>query len=275
MAALTPTPAPAQPDGAAPARRRRGGTALLRWTILLVIGAYLLFPLLAMLEFSTRGPDGRTAEAWLAIGEDRQLLTAIATSLQLAALTVVGMLVLLLPTMVLVQLRLPRLHRLLEFVCLLPLTIPAIVIVVGLGPIYAWVGYLIGDTPLTLSFVYIVLVLPYAYRALDAGLRAFDLKTLAEAAQSLGASWWSVMLRVVVPNMRAAILSAALISVALVLGEFTIASLLNYPTLQVQVNNIGKRDAALSVAVSLAALMFGFLLLLALSFAGRRRKGGE
>lgn len=94
---------------------------------------------------------------------------------------------------------------------------------------------------------------------------------MAEAAQSLGASWWSVILRVVVPNMRAAILSAALISVALVLGEFTIASLLNYPTLQVQVNNIGKRDASLSVAVSLAALLFGFVLLLALSFAGRRR----
>lgn len=176
MAALTPTPAPAPPSGSttAPGRRGRGGASLLRWTILLVIGAYLLFPLLAMLEFSTRGAEGRTAEgrtaeAWRAIGEDPQLVAAIATSLQLAVLTVLGMLVLLLPTMVLVQLRLPRLHRVLEFVCLLPLTIPAIVIVVGLGPIYAWVGYLVGDSPLTLAFVYVVLVLPYAYRALDAG----------------------------------------------------------------------------------------------------------
>lgn len=267
------------PDAAAPASAARAphptgkGGALLRWTILLVVGAYLTFPLLAMLEFSTRGVDGRTADAWLAIGEDRQLMAAITASLQLAALTVAGMLVLLLPTMVWVRLRLPRLRRVLEFVCLLPLTIPAIVIVVGLAPIYAWVSYFFGNSPVTLAFVYVVLVLPYAYRALDAGLRSIDLPTLAEAALSLGASWWSVIIRVVAPNIRAAILSASLISVALVLGEFTIASLLNYPTLQVQVNLIGKRDANLSVAVSLAALMFGFALLLVLSFAGRGRGG--
>ena len=59
---------------------------------------------------------------------------------------------------------------------------------------------------------------------------------------------------------------------ALVLGEFTLASLLNFPNLQVAVNLIGKRDAALSIAVSLAALLLAFSLLLALSIvAGRRR----
>ncbi|GLU45749.1 ABC transporter permease [Nocardiopsis ansamitocini] len=270
MAALTPAEA-AVPDPRPSRRRRAGGPAALRWAVLFVVGAYLLFPLLAMLEFSTRGAQGRTADAWLAIGQDRALVDAIWVSLRLAALTVFGMLVLLLPTMVWVQLRLPRLRRVLEFVCLLPLTIPAIVIVVGLSPIYAWVGYLLGDSPLNLALVYVVLVLPYSYRALDAGLRSIDLKTLAEAALSLGASWWSVILRVVVPNVRAAILSAALISVALVLGEFTIASLLNYDTLQVRVFEIGKRSASLSVAVSLAALMFGFVLLALLSFVGQRR----
>ena len=99
------------------------------------------------------------------------------------------MLVLLVPTMVWVQLRLPRMLRLVEFLCLLPLTIPAIVLVVGLAPIYRWVSYLFGESPLTLAFVYIVLVLPFAYRAIDAGLGAIDLVTLAEAGRSLGCSW--------------------------------------------------------------------------------------
>jgi putative spermidine/putrescine transport system permease protein len=99
-----------------------------------------------------------------------------------------------------------------------------------------------------------------------------DLHTLSEAARSLGASWPTVMLRVVLPNVRAAVLSASLLSMALVLGEFTLASLLNFETLQVSINLIGKRDAALSIAVSLAALLFAFALLLALSaLAGRRR----
>ena len=82
-----------------------------------------------------------------------------------------------------------RCAALVEFVCLLPLTIPAIVLVVGLAPVYAWITYLLGESPLTLTFAYIVLVLPFAYRALDAGLSAIDVVTLAEAARSLGASW--------------------------------------------------------------------------------------
>ena len=47
------------------------------------------------------------------------------------------MLVLLVPTMTWVRLRLPGLTRTVEFICLLPLTVPAIVLVVGLTPIYA------------------------------------------------------------------------------------------------------------------------------------------
>ena len=61
-------------------------------------------------------------------------------------------------------------------------------------------------------------------------------------------------------------MSAAVISVALVLGEFTIASLLNFETLQVVINLLGKRDASIAVAVSLAALLLASALLLLLSF---------
>src|SRR5665648_763977 len=74
-----------------------------------------------------------------------------------------------------------------EFLCLLPLTIPALVIVVGLRNVYLWVTYFLGESALTLTFVYVVLVLPFAYRAIDAALSAIDLQTLAEAARSLGA----------------------------------------------------------------------------------------
>jgi putative spermidine/putrescine transport system permease protein len=252
------------------------GSRLLRWTVLAATGGYLLLPLLAMLEFSTRAAGGgRTLEAWQAIGSSRDLLSAIAVSLELSLLTVAGMLVLLVPTVAWLHLRVPRLRRTVEFLCLLPLTIPPIVLVVGLAPIYAWVSYLLGNSPLTLSFAFIVLVLPFAYRAIDAGLSAIDVVTLAEAARSLGASWWGVLLRIVVPNIRGAIISASVISVALVLGEFTISSLLNYDTLQVVIYLLGKRNAELSVAVSLAALVFAFVLLFVLTnVAPRRARGG-
>ena len=251
----------------------RRHTATLRYVVLAVLGGYFALPLLAMLDFSTRGPGGsRSLQAWRAIGADSELLHAIGASLELAVLTALLMLVLLVPTMTWVHLRLPRVRRLVEALCLLPLVIPAIVLVVGIASLYSWVTYLLGDSPLTLTFVYFVLVLPYAYRAIESGLTAVDLRTLSEAARSLGASWPTVLLRVVLPNVRSAVLSAGLLSVALVLGEFTIASLLNFGTLQVDIAALGKRDASLSIAVSLASLLFAFALLLAVSLvAGRRR----
>jgi putative spermidine/putrescine transport system permease protein len=252
---------------------RRGlGTGAWRLAVLLSTGVYMLLPLAAMLEFSTRGPRGqRSVAAWLAIGADPDLLQAMRVSLELAVLTVALMLVLLVPTMVWVQLRLPRLLRLVEFVCLLPLTIPAIVLVVGLAPVYRWVWGLLGESPNTLTFVYTILVLPFAHRALAAGLGALDLVTLSEAARSLGCSWLGVIWRIVVPNIMGAIMSAALISVALVLGEFTISSLLNFDTLQVVINLLGKRNAGVAVAVSLAALLLAATLLFLLSFVDQSR----
>jgi putative spermidine/putrescine transport system permease protein len=172
--------------------------------------------------------------------------------------------------MVWVRLKLRRLSRIVEFVCLLPLTIPAIVLVVGLFPMYIWLGTNVSDSILTLAFAYIVLVLPYCYRALDAGLGAIDVKTLSEAARSLGASWFSVMWRVIVPNISNAILNATLLSVALVLGEFTIANNLLYNNLQVELVHLGRANAGVSIAVAAAALIFAFILLVILAFVGSR-----
>jgi putative spermidine/putrescine transport system permease protein len=185
------------------------------------------------------------------------------------------MIVLLVPTMIWVRLRVPGAARIVEFLCLLPLTIPALVIVVGIRNVYAWVYYLVGDSALTLAFVYVVLVLPYAYRAIDAALSGLDATTLAEAARSLGAGWTTVIVRVIVPNIWPGILAASFISVALVLGEYTFSSLLHYNTLPVVIVLISKADAAESMAAALASLLFAALLLAALSFLDRSRRPSE
>jgi putative spermidine/putrescine transport system permease protein len=247
-----------------------------RAVVLVVLGLFFLLPLFALLEFSTRGiglTAPRTLDAWQRIVTDTTLFPAIVDTLELAALTSIIALVLMVPTMVWVRLRLPRLARMVEFCCLLPLTIPAIVLVVGLAPVYRGVNAVVGDSILTLFFAYVVLVLPYVYRSLDTGLQAMDVRTLSEAARSLGASWATVMVRIIVPNMTAAVLNAGLLSVAIVMGEFTIANLFHYVNLQVAILQFSQSDASLSVATSAASLMFAFLLLLLLSFAGRRRRG--
>ncbi|QKE85590.1 ABC transporter permease subunit [Arthrobacter sp. NEB 688] len=259
-------------------RRQR----VFRWVTLTLLMVFFLLPLLGMLEFTLQGPggNGRTLDTWRTLADVSQisleypaLKEGFLASVGLAVITPLVMLVLLVPTMTWVRLRLPGLSRTVEFVCLLPLTVPAIVLVVGLTPVYAWVYYLVGSSTMWLALAYVVLVLPYAYRSLDAGLRAIDVRTLSEAARSLGASWFTVMWRVVLPNLRTAVLSASFLSVALVLGEFTIASLFSKKNLQVAMYELGKSDAKISVAVGLASLVFGFVVLFAMSFVGTRPAG--
>jgi putative spermidine/putrescine transport system permease protein len=255
--------------------RGRPRGRIVRRVLLVLFALYFLFPLYAMADFSTRNliEGGRTLAPWKNLGQNEQLYSAIIISLLLAAFTVALMLLVLVPTMIWVRLRAPWANGFVGFLCLLPLTIPALVIVVGLRDVYLWVTYFFGESALTLTFVYVILVLPYAHRAIDASLAAIDLQTLSEAARSLGAGWTTTIVRVVVPNIWAGVLSAAFISIAVVIGEYTIASLSGYENLQVVIVLIGKTDGSTSVAASLATLLLGFVLLSLLSLftRGRRR----
>ena len=248
---------------------------LFRWVMLALFGLFFAVPLLAMLDFSTRRAgrqEGRSSDAWANLITNDPLREAIFTSLLLALLTVALMVMLLVPTMIWVRLRVPRASKLIEFLCLLPLTIPALVIVVGIKNVMLWVTYFVGDTPLALTFPYVILVLPFCYRSIDAALAAIDLRTLSEAARSLGASWLTVFSRIVLPNIVTGVLNGAFVSVALVLGEYTFSSLLNYTTLPVQIANIYKVDARTAVAAALATIVFTSVLLLGLSsFSSSRR----
>lgn len=257
--------------------RRTGRNRTIRTVLVVLFAIFFLFPLYAMADFSTRNliQGGRTLDAWKNLVRDDALYTAITTSLLLAAFTVVLMLVVLVPTMIWVRLRAPWAKGMTDFLCLLPLTIPALVVVVGLRGVYEWVTYFFGESTLTLTFVYVVLVLPYANRAIDAALAAIDLRTLSEAARSLGAGWMTTIVRVIVPNIWSGILSAAFISIAVVLGEYTIASLSGYQNLQVVIVQIGKSDGPTSVAASLAVLLLAFVLLLTLSVFTRGRRHAQ
>ena len=282
VTALNETPAAAsagRPSGMQVRRRRR--LNVFRYIAFTVFGLFFAVPLLAMARFSLEGAKLGTwsLTAWRQIASFQNsgippLISSIEITLELALITCVIELALLVPTMIWIRLRVQWLARTVEILCLLPLTIPAIVLVVGLGPIYNRIQHY-SVSSLMLFWVYVILALPYAYRALAAGINAIDVTTLSEAARSLGASWFTVIVRVIAPNMRQAILNALLLTSALVLGEFTIAYLLLYNNLQEELYSISRTtpNAGVLFSTSFAALLFGFALLLILSFAGRRRRG--
>ncbi|MCU1505056.1 MAG: putative spermidine/putrescine transport system permease protein [Microbacteriaceae bacterium] len=254
-----------------------------RRVILGVVGGVFAIPIVAMILFTLKNSigGGYTFSHWTGLFDPaqsskyQQLFIAVGNSLQLAVVTVAIILVILVPTMILVHLQFPKLRRVLEFICIVPVTVPAIVLVVGLAPVYAVVVRTFGSSIWTLAFAYGITVLPYAYRAIQANLSAVDVITLSEAARSLGAGWGSVMWRILLPNLRRGILAASFITVAVVLGEFTIASLLGRNNLQTALVQVSKVDPFVAVIFALIALFFAFVLLLLigrLGSAGRNRK---
>ena len=251
-----------------------------RVVILAVVGLVFALPILAMIEFTFRAglSGGHTLDHWTGLfSEDaartyRGLFQAIGNSFILAIVTVGIVVVILLPTMILVHLQFPRLRRVLEFICIIPITVPAIVLVVGLAPVYSIVVKVLGGATWTLAFAYGITVLPYAYRAIQANLDAVDIRTLSEAARTLSAGWLRVMWFVLLPNLRRGVLAAAFISVAVVLGEFTIASILNRRNLQTALLQVSQSDPWVATIFALLALLLAFVLLLSIGRLGRDRR---
>jgi putative spermidine/putrescine transport system permease protein len=254
-------------------------------TILIIVGVVFIIPILAMIEFSLRqgqsvkGVQPYSAEHYAAIFDPvnsftyQPLFQGVLNSLLICLITVVIVLVLLLPTMILVELKFPQFRRILEFVCILPITIPSIVLVVGFIPVYSTVASIFGSSPWTLAFAIGVIVLPYAYRPIAANLAGIDVTTLSEAGRSLGAGWGEVLLSVILPNLRRGILSAIFITIAVVLGEYTIASFLSQNTFQTALVLIQQTDPYVAVIFALAALVFAFVLLILIGrFGSVQRK---
>ena len=150
----------------------------------------------------------------------------------------------------------------------MPIVIPPIVLIIGVLQV---APTFLKSTPYLLALEYGILAMPFVYRSLDAGLRAIDLKTLVEASRSLGGRWSSTLWRVVVPNLRSGLLSAVVLTVALVLGEFTMASLDLFQTLPVWIYNFAQDDGSVSTAVSLLALVLTWVVLMAISALDLRR----
>jgi putative spermidine/putrescine transport system permease protein len=253
-----------------------GRSTVARRTALAVVGAVFAVPILAMVAFSLRSADGTGHDLghWRAIVDPenerayRNLVEGVTNSLVLAGASAALVLVLLVPAVVLVHLRYPRLVRPLEFVCLVPITVPAIVLVVGLAPVYSVVARVAGSGAWTLALAYGVTVLPYAYRAIQADLASTDLRTLTEASRTLGSGWLRTMALVVVPSLRRGLLAAAFITVAVVLGEYTIASLLNRVNLQTALVQVSRSDPFAAVIFALLALLFAFVLLVVVGRVG-------
>jgi len=280
-----------QPALAARAPRRPARGTVLRWVILILAGIYFVGPLIAATSFTVQDHvhGGISFSAYrqiFAVPATGQIgfTTALVYSLELSAVTILITLALMLPTQLLLHLRLPRARGVVETLTLLPLVFPPVVLVVGVSDTFAWVGdnkgglssfvtYIRGSGhPLVLSLLYVTLAMPFVFRTIDAGIRSIDARTLVEAARGLGASWLTVLFRVLMPPLRTAIVNAAFLCFALVMGEYTISSILLYTKpFPVWLYQLPTTSGQVQAAVSVFSLLLVEILLLMIGALNWRR----
>ena len=254
--------------------RRRIAPSAVVW--LFLGAAYFLIPLFATLLFSIK--DRQTGSccslsAYGVILHDGRFWTTIRLSFVLALETIAISLLLFVPTIYWVHLKLPRFRPVLGFMALIPFVVPPIVLVVGLLNLYKGAPDWFYAKPYGfLATAYVILAFPYMYFSLDAGFRSIDLHTLTEASQSLGASWRTTLTRVILPNIRAAALGGSFLTLAIVMGEFTIASLSNFKTFPTYIQIVNESQPYQAAALALLSFVIVWVAMLALLFIGRGRQ---
>ncbi|WP_406379176.1 ABC transporter permease subunit [Streptomyces sp. NBC_01618] len=263
-----------------------------RSAVLLLTGAYFLVPIACAIAFSIGiGAPHQSLgfEAYTGIFGAAGFTDSLTLTLKLATATIALVLLLLVPALVTVRLVAPRLRTLVEIVCMLPLVVPAVALVAGISAVLRWgpdhfagtplfqvmVALQAPQFPMVLVLAYTLMALPLAYRTLDTGFAAIDLRVLVEAARSCGAPWPHTLIHVVLPNLRGALLNTAFLTLALVLGEYSVAAILGYQPFAVWTVATSGSQAQMSVAVSMVGLLVTWMLLLMISAAGRTRRPKE
>jgi putative spermidine/putrescine transport system permease protein len=243
----------------------------------IILGAiYFFVPLIATFIFSLKAKkDVLSFLSYQNVINDPNFVKTFVFSAEMALLTIVFSLLLIVPTAYWVRLKLPQVRPYIEFITIMPFAIPAIVLVFGLIRMYSNPPLVLVTTPILLVMGYIVLALPYMYRSIDTGLQSMDVRSLTEAAQSLGAGWPTIMIKVIFPNLKSAILSGTFLTFAIVLGELTMAVMLAWPALGPYMALVGRDRAYEPSALAIMSFALTWAAIGVIQLIGRGSQDGS
>jgi putative spermidine/putrescine transport system permease protein len=248
---------------------RRGGRAW-SWFWMILGILYFFLPLLATFLFSLRAKLGVLSfQAYQNILTDPDFIYSFGSSVIWAVLTIIVGILIFVPTAYIIRLRLPAFRTPVEFITLLPFVIPVIVYVFSLVRTFSQPPLLIVDSPVVLIAAYTVVAMPYMYSAVDTGLRSIDVRTLTEAGQSLGAGWGAILFRIILPNIRVAILSGAFITFAIVMGELILAQYLVKPAFAPFMAFLMQQKAYEPAALAIVSFALTWIAMGIMQFIGR------
>jgi putative spermidine/putrescine transport system permease protein len=256
---------------------------------LLLVTLYLIIPLAATLAFGLSNGKALDFSTYPHIFADPDFSQTLVLSLELSLAATVLTILLVTPTAYWVQLRLPQVRPLMDFLALVPFAVPAIIMALGLAEVYGTPNTLIsvlsfGLVPLLsnppfnilntaplLICAYVIISLPFVYRSIDNSLRAINTRVLTEAAYSLGSGWWRTFLTIILPNILPGVISAALLTFSTAMGEFTLASLFSIYTFPIYLNVTGQNDAHKAASLAILSFILTLICVLGIIFLVRLR----
>jgi putative spermidine/putrescine transport system permease protein len=242
---------------------------------LLVGAVYFLLPLISTLLYSLKSNQTGNCCTGANYGwviHQHDFWHSLRISALLAIETITISLLIFVPTIYWVHLKVPRLRPAIAFLALIPFVVPPIVMVVGLLQVYKGTpSWFYGQPWGFLATAYVILAFPFMFFSLDAGFRSIDVHTLTEASQSLGASWSTTLVRVILPNIRAAALAASFLTLAIVMGEYTIANLSAFHTFPIYLQYVNETQGFPAAAITLLSFGITWAAMLSLLVVGRKR----
>lgn len=215
------------------------------YSLLFFVFAFMVSPIIATLLYSLSTswgasvlPDGLSFKWYIELFNDTRFLESLLRSFIVCFGAIFLALIVIFPMVLLANLYYPKLKAFFNVLVIMPFAVPGVVSCVGLLQLYA--ESLVGSAYILL-FVYVIVCLPFIYRALENAISPLNLKELMDSNAMLGGSFLKAIFQLVLPNIKNGILVAAFLSFSFLVGDFLFANLLvgsSYETLQVYLYHI-------------------------------------
>lgn len=228
-----------------------------------VLFIYLAIPIVVTMVYSfstswvkTILPSGFTLKWYGQLVTNAEFMAALVRSLGLGFLTTLIAQVCFLPVVFYANVYNSRVKARLRFITVLPFTIPGIILVTGLIQLYA-------DLPIPKIIILVLAIsllsLPLTYQALDNAFIGRDFRAMFEQALVLGDSPFKAFIKVILPNIRAGILVAMLLTFTSAFGEYVLTNILlggNFETLKIYMYRLMQSNGQASSVLTTIYFLF-------------------
>lgn len=204
-----------------------------RGVLLGALAIYLLLPIVAVVlyAFATRWtahilPDGYTVQHWQAAFTDSRLLDVMLRTFGLAIAVTFLVNLLVIPAVYWQWTHNVRIRVHLELAAAIPLVLPYVVIAFGILLLSGQVVPFWQGTVGLLIVGHGAVTFPFLYWTIDRAMAAANVPLLAAAAQTCGATPFTILWQVVFPNIRVGIATGSMLVFATSFNEFAMTQLL-------------------------------------------------